>query len=183
MYKKIVTIVLSLTITSVLSAQESPQKKVTIGTDLAPLAFTLLNENITAGVGYYGLIHNNGKNEIGVGAFAFVDQENDISGIGFAPGYRFYHSGTGKGIFYEASLGFAFFNWDYTKLSETVTGTIFWPTVNLGYKWSWDFGLTLDPYIGINYGIGKIEASDGTASEAVEGGIGPSFGLGIGYTF
>ena len=76
------------------------------------------------------------KTRFGVGAFAYKDQENNISGVGFSPAYRFYHSGKGKGIFYEASLGFALFNWDYTKLSETVTGTIFWPTVNLGYKWS-----------------------------------------------
>ena len=72
------------------------------------------------------------KTRFGVGAFAYKDQENNISGVGFSPAYRFYHSGKGKGIFYEASFGFALFNWDYTKLSETVTGTIFWPTVNLG---------------------------------------------------
>ena len=81
------------------------------------------------------------KTRFGVEAFAYKDQENNISGVGFFPACRFYHSGKGKRIFYEAGLGFDFFNWDYTKLSETVTGTVFWPTGNLGYKWSWDFDL------------------------------------------
>ena len=37
MHKKIVTIVLALAITSVLSAQESTDKTITIGTDILPL--------------------------------------------------------------------------------------------------------------------------------------------------
>ena len=67
----------------------------------------------------------------------------------------------------------------------------FWPTINLGYKWSFNFGLSVGPYLGVNYGIGKVEASDGTVktfkeddgSESEITGFSPSFGLTIGYMF
>ena len=68
----------------------------------------------------------------------------------------------------------------------------FWPTVNLGYRWRWDFGLSIAPFIGGNYGIGKVEASDGTvktfkeddgSESEITGSFGPSLGISIGWMF
>ena len=36
-----------------------------------------------------GFIYNNGKTRFGVEAFAYKDQENNISGVGFFPAYPF----------------------------------------------------------------------------------------------
>ena len=145
MHKKIVTIVLALAITSVLSAQESTNKTIMIGTDLAPWAFGAAN-------GYFGLIHNSGKNEIGIAAFSGKDDDENLSFLGISPSYRLYPSGKGKGIFFEGGLGLGFINWDYVK--EEVSAITFWPTVNLGYRLSWNFGFSVAPYVGGNYGIG-----------------------------
>ena len=63
----------------------------------------------------------------------------------------------------------------------------FWPTINLGYKWSFNFGLSVSPYAGGSYGIGEVEASDGTVKTFEDGstvtGFSPSLGLQLGYMF
>ena len=92
MHKQIVTIVLALVITSVLSAQESTDKTITIGTDILPLAGGFAN-------GHFGLTHNNGKNEIFIAAFAGQQENENISFLGIFPSYRLYPSGKGKGFF------------------------------------------------------------------------------------
>jgi len=90
-----------------------------------------------------------------------------------------------KGIFLEAGFGVGFINWDYGK--EEVSTITFWPGINLGYKWSSQFGLSLSPYAGINYGIGEVKASDGTVKTFEDGteltGLSPSFGLQISSCF
>ena len=178
MYKIFATMILMLSIISSSIAQESTPKKITIGTDLAPLAFGAPNA-------YIGLTHNN---EIGIAAFSGQDKDENLSFIGIFPSYRLYPIGEGtlKGIFVEGGIGIGFINWDYVK--EEVSAISFWPTVNLGYKWSFDFGLSLAPYIGGNYGIGEVKASDGTIKtfedgSELTGSLAPSFGLQIGYSF
>ena len=64
MHKQIVTIVLALAITSILSAQESTDKTIMIGTDLAPLAFGAPN-------GYFGLFITKSTNPNSV----FISEE------------------------------------------------------------------------------------------------------------
>ena len=63
----------------------------------------------------------------------------------------------------------------------------FWPTINLGYKWSFNFGLSVSPYAGGSDGIGEVEASDGTVKTFEDGstvtGFSPSLGLQLGYMF
>ena len=67
----------------------------------------------------------------------------------------------------------------------------FWPGINLGYRWSSDFGLSVSPYAGVNYGIGEVKASDGTVktfknddgSESEITGLSPSIGLQISSSF
>ena len=187
MHKKVIAIILSLMITSTLFAQESSEntRGLTIGTDILPLIFGFPN-------GFVGLLHNEGKNEINVAAFYFKhdDDDENISFLGLYPAYRFYPKGKGKGIFFEGGVGLGFINWDYGQ--EKVSSITFWPTVNLGYRWSWNFGLSLAPFIGGNYGIGKVEASDGTvktfkeddgSESEITGSLNPSIGIEIGYMF
>ena len=90
-----------------------------------------------------------------------------------------------KGIFLEAGFGVGFINWDYGK--EEVSAITFWPGANLGYKWSSNFGLSVSPYAGVNYGIGEVAASDGTVKKFEDGGeltgLSPSIGLQISSVF
>ena len=183
MYKKIIAIILSLMITSALFAREPSEKTITIGTDILPLIGGLP-------FGFVGLLHNDGKNEINFGSFYFNDDDENISAIGLFPSYSFYPRGKGKGIFFEGGVGLGFINWDYEQ--EEVSSITFWPTVNLGYRWSFNFGLSIAPFIGGNYGIGKVEASDGTvktfkeddgSESEITGSFGPSMGISIGYMF
>jgi len=170
-------------ITSALFAREPSEKTITIGTDILPLIGGLP-------FGFVGLLHNNGKNEINFGSFYFNDDDENISVIGLFPSYSFYPRGKGKGIFFEGGVGLGFINWDYGQ--EEVSSITFWPTVNLGYRWSFNFGLSIAPFIGGNYGIGKVEASDGTvktfkeddgSESEITGSFGPSMGISIGYMF
>ena len=176
MRKKIIAIILSLMITSALFAREPSEKTITIGTDILPLIGGLP-------FGFVGLLHNDGKNEINFGSFYFNDDDENISAIGLFPSYSFYPRGKGKGIFFEGGIGLGFINWDYGQ--EEVSSITFWPTVNLGYRWSFNFGLSIAPFIGGNYGIGKVEASDGTVKtfkedDGSESEITGSFGTSMG---
>tara|TARA_B100001245_G_C22670941_1_gene328380 strand:- start:100 stop:336 length:237 start_codon:yes stop_codon:yes gene_type:complete len=77
---------------------------------------------------------------------------------------------------------------DKKKCLQSHFGQLF----NLGYRWSWNFGLSIAPFIGGNYGIGKVEASDGTiktfkeddgSESEITGSLNPSIGIEIGYMF
>ena len=52
---------------------------------------------------------------------------------------------------------------------------------------SWNFGLAISPYIGVNYVIGKLEARDGSVAKfggnRLDGGLSPALGLELGYMF
>ena len=180
MYKIFATIILMLSIISISLAQESTLKKITIGTDILPLTAGFANAQ-------FGFLHNSGKNEAVIGAAIGQMPDEDLSFLGIFPSYRLYPIGEGilKGIFVEGGVGVDFINWDYVK--EEVSAIAFWPSVNLGYKWSFDFGLSLAPHIGGSYGIGEVKASDGTVKTFEDGstvtGFGPSLGLQIGYMF
>ena len=183
MYKILTTITLILSITVVLSAQdvqESNQKKVTIGIDALPLIGGFANAQ-------FGFLHNNGKTEAVISGFTGQDPDENLSFVGIWPSYRLYpiEEGILKGIFLEAGFGVGFINWDYGK--EEVSAITFWPGANLGYKWSSNFGLSVSPYAGVNYGIGEVAASDGTVQKFEDGseltGLSPSIGLQISSVF
>jgi len=183
MNRILATIILMLSIASIVPAQDvqqSTQKKVTIGVDVLPLIGGFANAQ-------FGFLHNNGKNEGVIRGFTGQDPDEDLGFVGIWPSYRLYPIGEGilKGIFLEAGFGVGFINWDYGK--EEVSAITFWPGINLGYKWSSQFGLSLSPYAGINYGIGEVKASDGTVKTFEDGteltGLSPSFGLQISSCF
>jgi hypothetical protein len=49
-------------------------------------------------------------------------------------------------------------------------------------------GLTVSPFIGVGYMLGEVKANDGTYLELpdgteAKGGLGPSFGIEVGYMF
>ena len=88
---------------------------------------------------------------------------------------------------YELGLGIGYFSWDYQIASETTAKLLFFPSVYIGYRMSWNFGLVVSPHIGMNYIIGKLEAEDGTVAEfggnKLDGGLSPAVGLELGYMF
>ena len=88
---------------------------------------------------------------------------------------------------YELGLGIGYFSWDYQIASETAAKLLFFPSVYIGYRMSWNFGLVVSPYIGMNYVIGKLEAEDGTVAKfggnKLDGGLSPAVGLELGYMF
>ena len=156
MNRILATIILMLSIASIVPAQDvqqSTQKKVTIGVDVLPLIGGFANAQ-------FGFLHNNGKNEGVIRGFTGQDPDEDLGFVGIWPSYRLYPIGEGilKGVFLEAGFGVGFINWDYGK--EEVSAITFWPGANLGYRWSSDFGLSISPYAGVNYGIGEVKSSD-----------------------
>ena len=88
---------------------------------------------------------------------------------------------------YELGLGIGYFSWDYQIASETTAKLLFFPSVYIGYRMSWNFGLVVSPHIGMNYIIGKLEAEDGTVAKfggnKLDGGLSPAVGLELGYMF
>ena len=172
---------------------QSETKSITVGTSAPQWFFGSYNA-------FVGLLYDNNDNELNISLSyfegkTFAAQNDDLSGFGIFPSYRFYHDGIfsdfriegSKGIFYEVGLGIASIDWQYG--SEKVSDFLFFPTINLGYSWVPDFDIRIVPYVGVNYGIGSIQASDGTklrfsdfqGAASEPSGVNLSFGLDIGY--
>ena len=105
--------------------------------------------------------------------------------------YRIYKNGNGEGLFYTVGCAAGPTSWDYTSdegEKETVEGTLIWPQATIGIRWNMNSGLTVSPFIGVGYMVGEIKASDGTYLELpdgskADGGLGPSFGIEVGFMF
>ena len=79
-------------------------------------------------------------------------------------------------------------SWDHEGQFNPINTVALWPGIEVGYRWIWVGAVTVAPYLGLNYGLGSFEANDGTLYEfedgsKLEGGIGPNFGLDLGYLF
>lgn len=150
---------------------------------------------------YFSILHNNGTNELNLSVFywtqkSFGSEVTNVEGYGIVPSYRFYHNGIfgdgnsiGDEIFYELIFGSAFANWTYE--SKVIPLIFLRPTINVGFNWDLDFGLSITPYLGAAYGI-ALGDEDGvtftfvnfsTGEEQTWDGLVPSFGLDIRYTF
>ena len=166
--------------TSGLYAQEFSERNNLIGTELLSLAFG-------GYLGHYSSIFNDGKYELGLGIGYFNPEDDNVTATGIYPSLRIYHNGKGKGTYYEVGLGGGNFSLDYQIASETAAKLLFFPSVYIGYRMSWNFGLVVSPYIGMNYVIGKLEAEDGTVAKfggnKLDGGLSPAVGLELGYMF
>ena len=167
-------------VTNSLYAQEFSEKSKLIGTELLSLVFG-------GYLGHYSSIFNDGKYEVGLGVGYFNPEGDNVTATGIYPSLRIYHNGKDKGTYYESGLGVGNFSWDYQIASETVAKLLFFPSVYIGYRVSWNFGLAISPYIGVNYVIGKLEAKDGTVAKfggnRLDGGLNPALGLELGYMF
>lgn len=165
-------------------AQETPTpiRTKTIGSDPLILLFGAFGAT-------FGIMLNDGKNELEFSSlYISEDDEETISFLYGWLSYRMYKNGGGRGLFYVAGIGAGSVSWDYESndgLSETVDKVVFFPTANIGYRWNWNSGLTLAPYIGASYQVGKLEASDGGTpwDEGNGEGFQPSFGINLGYMF
>ena len=175
------SMILTLTLITVAVAQDL--KTNTIGTDLGAL--------LIGGIALeYKKLINDGKNEIGVGGGMF-DMSDDATWTGVWAWFRIYKNGNGEGVFYTVGCGFGPTSWDYTPdegEKETVEETLIWPQATIGKRWNMNSGLTVAPFIGVGYMVGEVKASDGTYLELpdgskAEGGLGPSFGIEVGYMF
>ena len=83
-------------------------------------------------------------------------EEINLFGLGVPPSYRSYHSkvSSGKkisneGCFSELVADFIFGIWFHEKEISPVY--IFLPSLNVGYKWNLEFGISLAPFLGITY--------------------------------
>ena len=172
-----------LTLVLVTGAIAQDLKTNTIGTDIAALLF--------GGIALeYKKLINDGKNEIGVGGGMF-DMSDDATWTGGWAWYRIYKNGNGEGVFYTVGCAAGPVSWDYTPdggTEETIEETLIWPQVTMGKRWNISSSLTVSPFIGVGYMIGELKASDDTylqlpdGSEA-KGGLGPSFGIEVGFMF
>ena len=179
--KHFTSMILSLTLITGVTAQDL--KTNIIGTDIGALAM--------GGIALeYKKLIKDGKNEIGVGGGMFPMSDDAAWNGGWA-WYRIYPNGNGEGLFYTVGCGAGPVAWDYTPdggTKETIEETLIWPQATIGKRWNMSSGLTVSPFIGVGYMLGEVKASDGTylelpgGSEA-KGGLGPSFGIEVGYMF
>ena len=155
----------------------------TIGTDLGALLF--------GGIALeYKKLINDGKNEIGLGGGMF-NMSDDAAWNGGWAWYRIYKDGNGEGVFYTVGCGVGPVSWDYTPnggAKETVEETLIWPQATIGKRWNMSSGITVAPFIGFGYMLGEVKASDDTYLELpdgskADGGLGPNFGIEVGYMF
>ena len=136
----------------------------------------------------FGIIQNSGKNELQFGAYFYGEEKENYNEFGGWSTYRIYKNGDGKGTFYGIGLGASFNVWDYEGQSEPVTAILLLPHAYIGYRWVWDNGFTIAPFIGPSWEIGKVEASDGTIKEwsdgsKSDGGLEPALGISLAYMF
>lgn len=179
--KKIVLIITMLLIlVSISFAQEVPARTKMFGINPLGLLFNIYS-------GHFGIITNNGANELNF-PFFYWHPIDEITIIGGGAKYRVYPKKNGKAFFYGGTLSAMTISWDYETLdedwnwtTETVTGVSFTPGAEIGYRWVWDNGFTLAPTIGAGYTIGKIESSDGTEADYASSGISWSLGIGLAY--
>ncbi len=137
--------------------------------------------------GHYGVMINDGAGELNI-PFLYWSPIDEYTLFGVGVKYRFYKDRNGKGVFYGPGLRVLSFTWDYDSFDENyqsqteeVSGVIFTPGAEIGYRWSWDNGFTLAPTIGAGFTIGEITAGDGTEAEYGSGGISWSLGIGLAY--
>ena len=136
----------------------------------------------------FGVIQNNGKNELHFGAFYYDEEDEHYNEFGGWLGYRIYKNGKGKGLFYGVGIGVFYSNWDYEGQSEPVNSILLLPNASIGKRWIWENGLTFAPFIGPAWEIGKVEANDGTIKtwedgSKSDGGFEPNIGFSLGYMF
>jgi len=172
-----------LTLTLITGATAQDLKTNIIGTDLGALAM--------GGIALeYKKLINDGKNEIGVGGGRFP-MSDDADWTGGWAWYRIYKNGNGEGLFYTVGCGAGPVSWVYTPdggTQETIEEMLIWPQATIGKRWNMSSGLTVSPFIGVGYMLGEVKASDDTylelpdGSEA-KGGLGPSFGIEVGFMF
>ena len=173
-----------LTLTLITGAVAQDLKTNTIGTDIGALAAggTVLE---------YQKLINDGKNEIGVGGGPYNWGGGDATWTGGWAWYRIYKNGNGEGLFYTVGFGAGPVSWDYTPdggTKETIEETLIWPQATIGKRWNMSSGLTVSPFIGVGYMLGEVKADDGTYLELpdgskADGGLGPSFGIEVGFMF
>ncbi len=172
-----------LTLILITGATAQDLKTNIIGTDIGALAM--------GGIALeYKKLIKDGKNEIGVGGGMFPMSDDATWNGGWA-WYRIYPNGNGEGLFYTVGCGAGPVSWDYTPdggTKETIEETLIWPQAVIGKRWNMSSGLTVSPFIGVGYMLGQVKANDGTYLELpdgteAKGGLGPSFGIEVGFMF
>ena len=172
-----------LTLILITGATAQDLKTNIIGTDIGALAM--------GGIALeYKKLIKDGKNEIGVGGGMFPMSDDATWNGGWA-WYRIYPNGNGEGLFYTVGCGAGPVSWDYTSdggTKETIEETLIWPQATIGKRWNMSSGLTVSPFIGVGYMLGEVKANDGTYLELpdgteAKGGLGPSFGIEVGFMF
>ena len=172
-----------LTLILITGATAQDLKTNIIGTDIGALAM--------GGIALeYKKLIKDGKNEIGVGGGMFPMSDDATWNGGWA-WYRIYPNGNGEGLFYTVGCGAGPVSWDYTPdggTKETIEEMLIWPQATIGKRWNMSSGLTVSPFIGVGYMLGEVKADDGTYLELpdgskADGGLGPSFGIEVGFMF
>lgn len=142
--------------------------------------------------GDYARFIQGGKAEIDV-PFTFWSFD-DIKYFNLGGKYRLHLKGTNEGPFAGGGVYVGYLTWDFKSVTidnswnlvektETVTGVVVEPVVELGYRWIWGSGFTLAPSAELGYGIGKIESSSGATPSASADGMQWGLNLGLGWNF
>ena len=136
---------------------------------------------------------NDGRDQINISFLywyqkSWGSEEINLFGLGVSPSYRTYHSEvSNEGFFSELITNFAIGIWFHGN--EIIPVYLFLPSLNVGYKWNLEVGISLAPFLGITYGISQGITSDSTnftfnnpfiGTRQQLGGFNPSLGITIG---
>ncbi len=131
-------------------------------------------------MGEYGMIINNGANEINIPFLYWHpinNSDEDMLLMGIGARYRFYKHKNGKGPFYGPTISVSKVDWKIED--DKIDAVAFSPGAEIGFRWAWNSGFTLAPTIGASYTFGKVETSDGIEADFVSSDFSFSFGLGL----
>lgn len=175
MKKAVLLIVLALVAGSAMAQEQEAKKTHIFGVN--PL---LLLADVY--YGHYGILTNEGRNEINL-PFFFVAGAGGAYSIG--PKYRWYTRGDWRGPFWGAGVDVGTVAFDWNQFD----GIIASPKVELGYRWRWENGFTLAPVMVAKVPMGmardwnsETELHTGEEKFAV-GGLHWSVGLGLAWMF
>ena len=94
-------------------------------------------------------------------------EEINLFGVGVSPSYRTYHLEvsndkkiSNEGFFSELVVNFAAAIWFHKN--EIIPVYFVLPSLNVGYKWNSEVGISLAPFLGISYGFSQEQTSEGT---------------------
>lgn len=118
---------------------------------------------------------------VGAGFSSYKISEVSYSSIAGSLFYRYYFSEVLKGWYGNAGLSYYSGKTTYNDAKDNYSS--FGVNGKFGYQWVWSSGFTLDLNGGLVYRNYKYDSGNLDSSIFKANGVGPAFGLGLGYSW